>query len=369
MRFTVRTALLLTAVPLSALSLPTVLHAQAVTVQSVADVRLMGALGAVANMAAKLGGGSMHDIPTTMSVSGHRMRSDSPTSSSIIDADAGRITSIDHKNKTYSSMTLAEMAAAARQAIDSGKAQAAKDKAKDPNAANDSMSVKYKVAVDRTGQREKVAGYDAERVFVTITLEGDVTPEGKKTEAVGSMVFLIDEWISSSAPQIAAMREFQRAYAAKVGREFRAQVQGLQGAMAADPRMKDGFEAAAKELAKVPGIALRSNTYVALVPAGLAFDRSATLGDGATAAADAAKEKAEPTKEEKSGGGLRGMMGSLKSAAEAASKQADRQGDKRSSTPKQTTLLTVVDEVKSITRGDVAADMFLPPAGYKEVKR
>jgi hypothetical protein len=31
--------------------------------------------------------------------------------------------------------------------------------------------------------------------------------------------------------------------------------------------------------------------------------------------------------------------------------------------------MTIVDEVKSITRGDVPADLFLPPAGYKEIKR
>ena len=85
MRTPIRFALLL-----AAASLPSVLHAQGVTVQSVADVRLMGALGTAADIAARMGGGSMHDIASTTYVSAHRMRSETSGTGSIIDADAGR---------------------------------------------------------------------------------------------------------------------------------------------------------------------------------------------------------------------------------------------------------------------------------------
>ena len=346
---------------IAALALPTAVFGQGVTVQSVSDVRLTGALGAAANIAAKLGGGSMHDIATTTYVSGHRMRSESSITGSIIDADVGRITTIDHKEKSYSSMTFAEMAAAMQQAAQSAKQSAAKEKARDPKASEDEMKVTYKGAVDRTGQRERIAGSQAERVFVTITLEGEVASEGKKDETVGSMVFLMDEWLSTDAPQIAAMREFQRAYAQKAGQEFRSQAQGLQTAMAGDPRLKGGFEAAAKELAKMSGIALKSETHVVLVPLDMAFDRQLALGDGAAAA----KESAAKKDEKPSGGGLRGMMGAIKAAAE----KQEKQGDKQAASPKQSTLMTVITEVKSITRGDVPPEMFAPPAGYREVKR
>jgi hypothetical protein len=365
MRTQVRSVLLL-----AALTLPAVVRGQGVIVQSVSDVRLTGALGTAANLAAKLGGGSMHNIENTMYVSGHRMRSENANTGSIIDADAGRITSIDHKQKTYTSMTFAEMAAAMQQAVQGAKQESAKEKAKNPKASDDSVKLKYKVAVDRPGQREKVLGYDAERVFITITIEAEVNSEGKD-QAAGNMVFLIDELISKDAPQIAALREFQRAYAQKAGQEFRSQTVGLQGVMAADPRMKTGFEAAAKELAKVPGIALKTATYAVVVPAGLEFDRKIALGDGAVAAAEAEKEKAAPKDEKKSGGGFRGMMGSIKSAAEAAAKQSEKQNEKGAdkTPPKQMTLMTITDDVKSITKGDVSADQFVPPAGYREIKR
>jgi hypothetical protein len=129
--------------------------------------------------------------------------------------------------------------------------------------------------------------------------------------------------------------------------------------------MKNGFEAAAKELAKVPGIALKSATYVSLLPVDMEYDRALTLGDGATAEA---KENAAKKDEKPQGGGFRGMMGAMKAAAENAAKQSEKPSGK-AAPPKQSLLMTVTDDVKSITRGAVPAEMFAPPADYKEVKR
>ena len=67
------------------------------------------------------------------------------------------------------------------------------------------------------------------------------------------MVFLVDQSLSKDAPQIAAMREFQRAYAQKAGQEFRETLQGLQAAMSSDPRLKGGFEAAGAARAECGG--------------------------------------------------------------------------------------------------------------------
>ena len=221
------------------------------------------------------------------------------------------------------------------------------------------MNVTYKVAVDRPGQREKIAGSDAERVFITITMEGEATKDDGKTAPVGTMVFLMDQWFAKDAPQIAAYREFQRAYAQKAGQEFRSQAEGIQAAFAGDPRIKDGFDAAAKELQKVPGVPLRSTTYVVVVPVGMTFDRPLALNE-ATAAAKADSAK----KDEKPKGGFRGMMGAIKAAADESNKQPDN----RDASAKQSTVMTVTNVVKGVTVGAIADDMFAPPAGYREVK-
>ena len=189
--------------------------------------------------------------PSTTTVAGHKLRVETDNNATIIDADAGRLTHLDNKAKTYTSMTFAEMAAAmeqAKQSAQQSQQKAKAEQAKDPKAPKGDVNVKYKVAVDRPGQKEKVVGYDAERFFITITLEGEATPEGEKTQQVGTMVFLLDQWISNDVPQIAALREFQRAYVQKAGQAFHAQVEGLQAAFSTDPRIKDGFAAAATKL-------------------------------------------------------------------------------------------------------------------------
>jgi len=184
-------------------------------------------------------------------------------------------------------------------------------------------------------------------------------------EEVGSLVLVLDQWISKDAPQSEAMAEFSRAYAQKAGQSFKSQTQALQAAFAAEPRMKGGLEAASKELAKIQGVALRSMTYFTLVPAPLQFDRNLALNE---VSASIAKDDKAKSEEKPKGGGFGGLIGKVKAAAEEANK-ADK-GDKKSSAPpKQETIATLKDEVNSITSGPVSPDLFAPPAGYREIKR
>ena len=359
----------------AAILFPAMLPAQGVIVQNVSDVRFYGALGTFVGLAARFGGAKMHDIQSTTSVAGHKLRTESEDVATIIDVDGGRFISVDHKKKTYTSMTFADMAARMQQAAQSmqqASQQAAQQRqaeqakaAKEAPATKDNGNVTfhYTVAADRPGQHEKIAGYDAERVFLTITIDADTAHEGQNPERAGSLVFLLDEWRSTDAPQIAAMQEFQRAYMQKVGETFRPPVEAMKSAYSFDPRIKEGFSAAAKELAKVPGVSLRSVTYVAAVPAGMTFDRKLVLADAGAAAADTTKKGDAPKK-----GGFGGFMGALKSAAEQASKKpADTKSDNSDKQLKQGTLLSVNEEARSITSGAVPPGTFDPPAGYREI--
>ena len=342
---------------------PFMSSAQGVVVQSTTDTHLMGGLGTLASFAARMGGGSMSDNHQTTTVSAHKLKTESGNTATIIDADAGSFTTIDNNKKTYMTMTFAQMAAAMQQARQNMANQMNKSQdtpAAAPDAPKSNMDMKYTVKVDRTGEHQKVAGYDAERVFLTISVEGTAKPDTGGSQKVGTIVLLVDQWLSKDAPQIAAMKDFQTAYMGNAGNAFQTQASGLQAAFASDPRIKDGFDAAAKELAKMQGISLSSTTYVTLVPPNMTFDRNLALGD---AAADAAKKDDAP----KSGSRFGGLMGALKSAAGKASQQSD---DKSTSTepPKQATLMTLTDQVTSITQEAVPASVFAVPAGYREIQ-
>jgi hypothetical protein len=348
---------------------PAGLGGQGLTVESVTDTRFEGVLASAMGIASRLSGTNLRNIATTTYLQGHRMRVDSALSGSVFDLDAERVIQIDHKEKTYTSTTFAEMRETFERAQQSAKQARAKEQPKKGPAAEEKkgdIKVKYRVDVNRPNQRERIAGYDSERVFVTITLEAEATPEGQRTEQVGSMVLLLDQWISGNAPQGPAFTEFYRLFSQKLGREFRSQVQGLQAAFAMYPALADGMEAAAREMQKIPGIPLRSAMHFVLVPPNMAFDRQLALNRATASAAAAAATPAEPAEKQKSGG-FGGFMKKLKSVAIQASKQLDKSGQS-SAPPQQSTLVVMTDEVKNISTGAVAAALFAPPGDYREVR-
>lgn len=346
--------------------MPTALVAQDYTVNSVDKFHLYGALGKIVNFAARLGGGGgIHDIQTTTYLAGHKMRHETPDDAMIIDVDGGTVTSVDKKQKTYYTMTFEQMAKAAQAMADSMKAyQAQQQGSKKTASTSDSKGeVKFKtsVAFDRSNEHQTIAGYDATRMSFTITIDATAKADTGQAQDAGTMVFLIDEWRSTASPYPRAMGDFQRAYAQKVGQEFSAPMKSLGAVFKQDERVKVGFETAAQEMKKVQGTALRSTTYVVVVPPGMKFDRSLVLADASAGNASDASNASQP--QPKKGGGFGGLMGKLKAAAEAANKPDTA----KSAPPKQSTLLEVETEVENVTVGAVPADKFQPPSGYQQI--
>jgi hypothetical protein len=156
------------------------------------------------------------------------------------------------------------------------------------------------------------------------------------------------------------MQDFQRAYAEKTSEVFRPQADALKSAFNFDPRIKEGFAVAAKEMAKMSGVVMRQTIYAAVVPPAMNFDRSLVLNDGATP--DTAKKDDAPKKSR-----FGGLMGAIKSAAEQANKNGSNNSDNSKAQPKQATLLSVTEQVTSVTPG-TPAGVFQPPAGYTAIQ-
>ena len=356
------------------LLLPAQLLGEGFTIQSNVDTAFQGGLGSVAGLVSRLSGQSLRNVPTTTYLQNHQLRIEDEVSATIYDLDAELVTTIDHKQKTYASTTFAAIRAAMEKALASAEEARAKEAAKaaktNPDGArkNDKVNLKYHVQVVRLPHvtKDALVGYDAEFVDIIITLDVEATDKGQKAEQAGSMVFLLTERLTQEAALTSAYAEFDRLYAQKIGQAFRSQVKGLQSVFAADPRMKDGFEAAAKELAKLQGVSIQNVINVVLVPANVTFDRAlaqyATSSSQMSSMSEATAEKSEKPKS-----GLRGFLGAIKSAAEDASKQVDK-GNQNSGPPKQTTLVVITDQMRSIKKGAVPAATFMPPTGYRQVK-
>lgn len=352
---------------------------------NVVDTRFEGGLGSIVGFASRVSGHSLRNVITLTYLQGHKMRIDHEVigNGTIYDLDAERMITLDEKQKTYSSVTFAEMSAAYEQARSRAEQSRAKEEAK--ASKKDEVKMKYHVKVERPGEHKNIAitvqggygesgvttNYDAERVILTITLEAEATPEGGKAEQVGSMVLLLDQWIVKDPPHGRALTEFYRLFSQKLGREFRSQVQGMQALFASDPRLKDGFEAAGKELQKVKGISLRSTTYAVLVPANTAFDRQLVL-DEATVSAAASAKSDEAERNEKPKSKVGGFFSALKTAAEGVGKRMENANQERNAPPKQTTLLVIDDQMTGVrtytTPDENLTASFTVPAGYTEVK-
>jgi hypothetical protein len=213
----------------------------------------------------------------------------------------------------------------------------------------DSVEVRLDLKVERPGEKQKIMGYDAERVFITFTSEFLVTPEGEEqAQQAGTLVIFMDSWSASGVPA----EEAQKRMAESVGPELRSQSTQMAGtfmsAFSSDPKARAAVAEAAAEAGKLAGFELKGTMHLVLVPPGLTFDRDRALSDA------------------EGGGGVggavkRGLGGLLRGAA-----SVDRD-EPNADDPKQGTIARVRTEVRDMKTGEVPASLFEPPADYREI--
>jgi hypothetical protein len=321
---------------------PTPAATQDVQYETVTKVELPGALGTMMRAAARLGGGSTETVETTY-IKGSRMRTDSQESSVIVDLEDGRVIFLDHGARTYQVMDLDAAAAFAEQAArEAHEGQAVQD---DGDAAG---KISFRFAVDRPNERQQIAGYRAERFFITMEAEGEFVPEdGEEREEAGTLVVLTDLWASSDVPVAGARGEFDDVSAQQFAEAGSSLVETLAAAFADDPALRTAFEQSAAEASKIEGMAVRTvTTFVGVAP-GHRFDRALVT---------------EPRQES----GARRALGRLGArAAAAAVGQAAPTG--QSAEPTQSVIMTLTSEVRNISTASLDASLFEIPDGYTQV--
>ncbi|NJD11738.1 MAG: hypothetical protein FIB01_15300 [Gemmatimonadetes bacterium] len=333
---------------LPAVVAPAPVHAQDVQYETVTKLDFPGAMGTMMKAAAKLGGGSLDGVQKT-SIKGARMRTDMDKSSTIVDLDGKRFITLDHDAKTYTSLTFEQMTAQVQAAA----AQLKNEQAKAGQQGGETK-MNFKFSVEPANQTEKIAGYDAERFYLTMQMEGEFTPEGATArEKGGTLVVLTDLWASKSAPIYQAMRSYQSASAQDWASSESAMTKAIAAAFAGKEGVDVAFEQSVKEARKVEGAPLRSVVYFVAVAPEQKFDR----------------ELATAVEKPKSGGVLKaagkGMLGGLAGRL-GAKKQEEQPAEAEQ--PPQANILKVTSETRNISTKAVDPKVFEIPAGYKEVK-
>jgi hypothetical protein len=324
-------------------------QAQDVQYETVTKTELPGALGTAARVAARLGGGSMEVVERT-SIKDKRMRVDSDGSSTIVDLEDGRMTFLDHNAKTYTSFTFAEMVQRAEAGI--RQVSEAREERTVSGADDAAARMQFSYSVDDARQRERVAGYDAQRFFLTMQAETEYVPEdGTDFEEGGTLVVFTDLWSSKDVPVLAARSAFDESSAQEFAAAGAALTEGIAAAFADDPQLRVAFEQSAEELRKIEGMAVRTIMHFVVVAPGQRFDRTAITDPqpGPGVARQAA----------------RAGLGRLAARAAGARQQEQPQQEAE---PTQAVMLTVTSEVRNISTASVDAKLFEVPDGYREVR-
>lgn len=301
--------------------------------------------------------GANKPMTSTQYIQGNKSRTDNLndegklTTSAIIDLDREVMINIDHKKKEYTEMTFAEMLQRFKEM---------KEKMKQPEQAGTKdqpeTKVSFEVKVDRTGEKKTLAGYETEKVVLTLTATGEGTdnqtgdaPAGAAGK--GGMVVTSTNWMASSVKGYEEVRAFQMAFAKKMGEMVNANsmAQMLESLKQTNPQLAEAMKKLEQEGKKLQGVALMTNTVFA----------TWTEGGAQTAPAPQA-EKTDEAGTPKSVGGLLGGFG------KKLGQKAVKKDESASRNDGRNVLLESTMEVTSIGPSSVDHGMFTAPADYKK---
>ena len=150
----------------------------------------------------------------------------------IVRLDQDKIYSLDPKKKTYSETTFADMRAKMQQAMEQmNKANGSQQQATSGVDESECEWSDPKSEVKRTGEKALIAGFQAEHVTVTASQ----SCKNKKNGQVCDFAVALDQWVAPGLEASAEVQTYQRAYAEKLGlgtassRDFAERAQSMFG--------------------------------------------------------------------------------------------------------------------------------------------
>jgi hypothetical protein len=318
-----------------------------VKITSTTKLTFKGALGTMMKMF-----GGNKPITTTQYIQGNKARTDNfdedgkVTSSSIIDLDREVFVNIDHKKKEYTEMTFAEF----RNMLSKGMSGQAKEEAKSEKSEPE-VKWSFDVKVDKTGEKKIVAGYDAEKIILTLTAQAEKQAESGKAGEMekGGMIVTSTNWMASEVKGYEEMKAFQKAFVEKLG--MMPGSGGLAGILESitksNPQLAESMKKLEQEGKKLQGVPLMTESV---------FE---TWGEPSQETQEEVETPAEEQETPKSVGGLLGGLGK-KLGKKAVKKEEDTGSSGRA------VIMQSLSETTSIISAPVDAGLFSVPSGYKK---
>ncbi len=349
------------------------------------ELQAAGFLGAMLARAHNDDGPHLHAIH----VLGPRLRSDDGSTSTIFDAEAGAWIILDHDQQTYMSSSLADMrqmsdqmAQGMREAEDEWdpETQAEMEAAMAEAEATMEVNVEY---IDMA-QTEQINGYSADRHQIIVRVEGAEGVEGAEDVDDGSLVVVLDVWLSRELAQEhplwaghgeGADNPFYQALMEnpeyqELAREWESAFEpgSMEGELTlfamVDPRVGAAMSEALEEMAELDGSAVRSTAVVAILPPAVELDTEMLVAWEPASMGDRLQGEASQAAVEAARGAARDMVRGFLGRRGGGDDEPQVAEEELVIQP----LVRYTTEVLEVRRGEIPSpEMFTIPDGYREL--
>lgn len=328
---------ILMAVAMNALATPGVKHVATTT------VKFHGFLGTMM----KMGGGNKPQTQT-MYLQGDQQRTDQSddkgelTTSNIVDLNREVFINVNHKKKEYTEMTFAQWKAMIEKMKGEGSGKAEKPSKSDKS----DIKVDFDVKVDRTNERQTIAGFNAEKAILTMKAKGEQQSTANTAGGSGSMTIISNHWLTKDVSGYQEVLAFSRKFAEKLGMQFsEAGGQSFMQAMSRmNPEMVKGMEKLAEEGKKLEGFAVKTESTFEM--------DSASQGQAGANSSDASKQEIPSS--------VSGLLGGFGKKAAKQPQEGNASG--------KNVLFESTTETIEFKSGTLKAELFAIPEGYKRVE-
>jgi hypothetical protein len=274
----------------------------------------------------------------------------------IVRLDEERLISLDLKDKTYSEITFAaqraEMEEAMSQMRESQQAQQQGMSGIDESECEWSEAT---ASVERSGDTATIGGYRAEQLRLTATQ----SCRDRKSGQVCDFGLRLEQWIAPEFEAASEVLRFYQAYAEKLGLD----ATGSRGFAERTETMFGGYEgiweALAEHMQSLEGYPVKSS--ISLVMGGEECESVQQM--------QAAGSAGTPGLGEAIGGALGGRLGGLLGRKRDDSAKTAPAAPAAGPVDGMLTLMTITNELVSVSRGPVAAETFEIPAGFRPARR
>ena len=186
-------------------------------------------------------GHALQDHTSTVYLKGNKMAHIGPDASTIIDLDAGTLTTVDNQRRSYTTMTFDELNQRMKEVQEK----------MSRHGGNGGADVHFDVKVDDTGKTKTIDGKTAKEYVMTMTAQGQ---DGGQPGA--GMRVRSDLWTVPSETASDELREFYKKMATKMNYSFAAGMNPMMGSAS------QGLAQLAKETSKLEGYPLQQDTAI-----------------------------------------------------------------------------------------------------------